>query len=90
MTNYEQVHLWASAVTADRAWKELSALKQKYPWLKCDESLAFVGKMAEDLPKLLAIIKLQEKQNEIDKKYIEVNKLADEAIVKAIQEQYGL
>jgi hypothetical protein len=81
---------WAATLKADKALNELKTLKLRFPWLKCDESLAFLEQMAGDLPKISNIVKLQEKQNLIHRKYIEVNKLADEAIVAAVKEQYGL
>ena len=90
MTNYEKVAQWASTLRADEALNELQGLKLKYPWLRCDESLALLQRFAEDLPKIAHIVKLQEKQNAMHRKYIEVNGLADEAIVKAVASQYGL
>ncbi len=90
MQNYKKVHQWASTVDATKAKAEIEILKLKYPWLKCDESIKFIQKMSEDLPKIINIIKHQEKQNAGMKKYIEVNQIADAAIVEAIKSQYGL
>jgi hypothetical protein len=90
MRNYQLLNQWAATVNAEKAYEELSAIKLKYPWLKCDKSLETLKKLSEDLPKMLQIIKLQEKQNAIHSRYIEVNKIADDAIIKAIVDQYGL
>lgn len=90
MKNYEMVEQWASTLNATEAMNEITKLKLKYPWLKCDESFSFIEKMHNDLKKITSIIKLQEKQNAIHKRFIEVNQIADEAIVKAIQAQYNL
>lgn len=84
------VEQWASTLNATEAMNEITKLKLKYPWLKCDESFSFIEKMHNDLKKITSIIKLQEKQNAIHKRFIEVNQIADEAIVKAIQAQYNL
>jgi hypothetical protein len=90
MKNYEMVAQWAATLKADKAHEELSKLKLRYPWLRCDESLAFLEQMKNDLPKITHIIRLQEKQNAIHRKYIEVNELADKAIVEAVAAKYGL
>jgi hypothetical protein len=90
MKNYQLINQWAATFNAEAAYNELSALKLKYPWLKCEKSLEMLKKLNEDLPKVMQIIKLQEKQNAINNRYIEVNKIADDAIIKAIIEQYGL
>lgn len=90
MTNYEAVNQWAANLSADKAYKELSALRAKYPWLKCDESFKVISMLYTDLPKIANIIKLQEKQNSIHQHYIEVNRVADEAIVKAVAEKAGI
>jgi hypothetical protein len=90
MTNYEAVRQWTATLNADKAYNEISELKKKYPWLKCDESFKLIAKMYTDLPKIANIIKLQEKQNAIHEKYIEVNQLADAAIVTAIASQYNI
>jgi hypothetical protein len=90
MQNYEMVAQWASTLKVDKAHSELAALKLKFPWLKCDESLAFLERMKNDLPKITHIITLQEKQNAIHRKYIEVNNLADKAIVEAVAANYNL
>lgn len=90
MENYHAIHQWAATLNVDMALREIEGLKLKYPWLKCDESLATLRKMKDDLPKIAHIVKLQEKQNAIHRKFVEVNQLADEAIVKAVQSRYGL
>jgi hypothetical protein len=90
MRNYEAVNQWASTVSAEKAFSEISKLKEKYPWLKCDESLQFIQKMQKDLPKIVNIIKLQEKQNAIQERVMAVNHMADEAIINAITAQYGI
>ena len=88
---------WAVAITADKSLKEIVDLKSKYPWLKCPETLEFIYKMSEDLPKILNIIKLQEKQNTVLKyenqklkDYIDVNRMADELILDEIREKYKI
>jgi predicted RNA-binding protein with EMAP domain len=90
MKNYEMVAQWAATLKVEKAHSELQALKLKFPWLKCDESLAFLEQMKTDLPKITHIVRLQEKQNAIHRKYIEVNNLADKAIVEAVAAKYGL
>jgi predicted RNA-binding protein with EMAP domain len=90
MQNYEKVAQWAATLKSEKAFNELQNLKLKYPWLKCEESLAFLQRMNEDLPKIAGIVKHQEKQNAIHRKFIEITKASDESIVKAISEQYGL
>jgi hypothetical protein len=90
MKNYEQVELWAASVNADKAYHELTKLREKCPWLKCDETYKLVVQMYTDLPKIINIIKLQEKQNAMHRKFVEVNRLTDEAVIKGITEQYGI
>jgi predicted RNA-binding protein with EMAP domain len=90
MTNYEKVAQWAATLKSENAFNELQNLKLKYPWLKCDESLAFLKRMNEDLPKIASIVKHQEKQNAIHRKFIEVSKMTDAGLVEAITKQYGL
>lgn len=90
MKNYEMVAQWAATLKADEAHRELQNLKTKYPWLRCDESLAFLERMKNDLPKISNIVKLQEKQNAIHRKFVEVSQIADAAIVNAITAQYGI
>lgn len=90
METYEAVHQWAATVNVDSAVREMEGLKSRYPWLKCDETLVSLRKMQQDLPKIIHIIKFQEKQNKMHKKFIDVNKLADEAIVKAVMARHGL
>jgi hypothetical protein len=90
MTNYEAVRQWAATVNADKAYEEISRLKEKYPWLKCDESFKLISKMYTDLPKIANIIRFQEKQNAMHRKYVEVSKIADEAIIMAVAEKVGI
>jgi hypothetical protein len=68
----------------------LKTLKLKYPWLRCEDSLAFLERMANELPKISHIVKLQEKQNLIHRKYIDVNNLADTAIAEAVKIKFDL
>lgn len=90
MTNYQKVAQWAATINAEKAKYELDVLKLKYPWLRCEESLKFVTQMYEDMPKILEIIKQQEKQNAMHRRFIEVSRLADEAIVKAVEARFSL
>jgi hypothetical protein len=90
MKNYEMLAQWAATLKADKAFEELSNLKTRYPWLRCDESLAFLEQMKTDLPKIMHIVRLQEKQNLIHREYIKVNELADKAIVEAVAAKYDL
>lgn len=90
MKNYEAVEQWAAGVNMDRAYNEITKLKSKYPWLKCEETLAFMMKLSMDLPKIINIIKHQEKQNAMHREFVRVSKIADEAIVKAVKAQYNL
>lgn len=90
MTNYEAVKQWTATLNADKAYEEISKLKLKYPWLKCDESFNLIAKMYMDLPKIANIIQFQEKQNAMHRKFVEVSRIADEAIVKAVAEKVGI
>ena len=97
MENYKLVNQWAASLTADKAFKEILDFKAKYSWVKLLESTSFIGHMHEDLPKILNIIRLQEKQhavlrmeNEKLRKYIEVNGLADECILNSLKEKFGI
>lgn len=90
MNNYEKVAQWAATLKAGKALEELKGLKAKYPWLKCDESLAFLQRMNDDLPKVAGIVKLQEKQNTMHRKFVDVSQMADAAIIKAIASQYNI
>ena len=90
MKNYQLVEQWASTITAEAAYIELSAIKTKYPWLRCDKSLDTLKKLSVDLPKIVMIIKSQEKQNAVHRRYIELNGLADDAIISAIRDKYNL
>lgn len=90
MKNYEAVHQWAATVNLEKGLVELEGLKVKYPWLKCDEALEALHKMNKDLPDIIKIIKLQEKQNAMHREFVSVNQLADEAIVNAIKVKFDL
>ena len=88
---------WAAQIKTDKTFKEITDLKVKYPWLRCPETLAFIRQMSEDLPKILNIIKLQEKQNamlrfENEKLhgYINANRMADEFLLDEIKAKYPL
>jgi hypothetical protein len=89
MRNYEAVKMWATTVNLDKAINELSAIQQKYPWLKMPEITKVIMKMSEDMPKILHIIQHQETQNAIHRKVDEVNAIADAAIIKAVAEKLG-
>lgn len=90
MRNYEAVQQWAAGVNMDKAYKEILELKAKHKWLPCDETVKFMTKLSEDLPKIIQIIKQQEKQNAMHREFVRVSKIADEAIVVGIQAKYGL
>lgn len=90
MTNYEKVAQWATTLNADKALLEMEMLRLKYPWLKCEESFQFIKQMVEDLPKIAQIVKHQEKQNAIHRKFIEVSEIADKAIINAIESRFDL
>ncbi len=90
MTNYELVEQWASTLNTGDALDEITKLRLKYPWLKCDESFLLIEKLHKDLKKITSIIKIQEKQNAMHRKFVEVNQLADEAIINAIKARYDL
>lgn len=90
MKNYEMVEQWAATIQAEQGYNELLALKAKYTWLKCEKALDTLKTLAEDLPKIMLIIKHQEKQNAIHRKYIELNGLADTSIIEAVKQKYGL
>lgn len=90
MKNYELVERWASTISAEKAHGELLALKIKYPWLRCENALETLKTLQDDLPKIVHILKHQEKQNAIHRKYIELNGIADSAIIEAIVTKYGL
>lgn len=90
MKNYEAVEQWAAGINADKAYNEITKLRLKYPWLKCDESFEVISKLYTDLPKLINIIKHQEEQNLIHREFIRVSQLTDEAIVHAVAEKAGI
>lgn len=90
MTNYQAVHQWAVTLRVDAALKEMELLKLKYPWLKCDKTIETLQKLDEDLPKITNIILHQEKQNAMHNEFIRVSKIADAAIVAAIEARFGV
>lgn len=97
MQNYHLVQQWASKISADPAFNELEGLRLKYPWLRCDQSFEFLSRMREDLPRILNIIKLQEKQNAVlrmknekNEGYIKANGLADELILNDIKQKFNI
>lgn len=97
MENYSLVNQWAASLDAARALQEIEMLRLKYPWLKCNESLDFIRRMSEDLPRILNIIKLQEKQNAILRRsdenlrgYIKANQLADEVIIDDLKSKFNI
>lgn len=97
MENYHLVSRWAATINTEKAFQELNNLRQKYPWLKCDETFEFVSTMHKDLKKMLHIIILQEKQNAILRRsdenlrgYIHANRLADECILNDIREKFNI
>jgi hypothetical protein len=95
MQNYHLVRQWAANIKTEKAHNELNNLVLKYPWLKCSETLKFVSQMHDDLPRILNIIILQEKQNAILRHeneklndYIKVNRMADELLIDEIKAKY--
>jgi hypothetical protein len=90
MKNYELVEQWMASTATEMAYNELLALKCKYTWLKCNNALEALRLISEDMPKIVLILKHQEKQNAIHRRYIELNGLADTAIIEAICKQYKL
>lgn len=97
MENFHLVSQWAATINTEKAFNELNNLRLKYPWLKCDESFEFISKMHLDLPKMLHIIVLQEKQNailrrsdEITRGYIKANQLADEVILNDLAKKFNI
>jgi hypothetical protein len=97
MENYHLISQWAANLKADKAFKEILDLKAKYRWIECPESIAFITKMYEDLPRILHIIKLQEAQNVVLRRsdenlrsYIKANQLADECILDDIKKKFNV
>jgi hypothetical protein len=90
MENYKKVHQWAAGITVEEGLKELQGLKLKYPWLRCDKSLEALERLSKDLPAIVKILLLQEKQNAIHRMYIAVNGLADTAITEAIIQKFKI
>lgn len=97
MENYKLVSQWASSINADKALSELLDFKARYPWVKLPETTEFMGKMAEDLPIMLNIIKKQEhvnaalrEENHRLNEYIRVNRLADELIIDDLAKKFNI
>jgi hypothetical protein len=76
---YEQLCKYTASIQVGKALAELKALKQKYPWVKCDGTLQVLESLEKDFPKLMNIVKLQEKRAFISKKMFEASALADVA-----------
>ena len=90
MRNYHAVHQWVASVDMDKPFTEMAKLKRKYPWLQCEETLKFFSRLSNDLPKIIEIIKQQEKQNAMHREFVRVSKIADEAIVTAIRAKFDI
>lgn len=90
MKNYQAVHQWTATLNVDAAVHELETAMLKYPWLKCQEALTTLQKMQKQLPDVIKIIKLQEKQNAIHREFVGVSRIADVAIVEGIKSQYNI
>jgi hypothetical protein len=97
MEKFHLVSQWAASINAEQAFKEINNLRQKYPWLRCEESFEFISKMHLDLPKMLHVIVLQEKQNAILRRsdenlrgYIKANQLADEVIIDDLRKKFNI
>ena len=97
MKNYQAVNQWLATVKVDQAHNEMTTLKLKYPWLKCDLTLALLTQLNEDLPKYGKIVQFQDAQIAILNKrleylheFIRVSELADEAIVNAVAARFNI
>jgi hypothetical protein len=97
MVNFHLVSQWAATINTEKAFQELNNLRTKYPWLKCDELFEFISRMHQDLPKMLHVIVLQEKQNailrrsdEITRAYIRANSIADEVILDDLSKKFKI
>lgn len=97
MENFHLVSQWAASIKTDKAFQEINNLRQKYPWLKCDESFEFISKMHKDLSRMLHIIVLQEKQNAVLRTseerlrgYIHANQMADECIIDDLKKKFNI
>jgi hypothetical protein len=90
MKNYELVNKWTATLNIDAAVKEMRALKEKYPWLKCEQSLHALEKFQNDLPKIITVIQHQEKQNAIHRMMNDTTALADKAIIEAMISKYDI
>ena len=97
MENYQKVSQWAATVNIEKAFREIDALRLKYPWLKCEESFELISRLHKELPIILKIILLQEKQNAGHRYhtsnmegYIKANGLADEVILDELKKRYNV
>lgn len=97
MDNYKLVSQWAASLNAEKAFKEILDFKAKYPWAKLPESITFISKLYEDLPTMLKIIMMQEKQNailrrsdQITRGYIHANNMADEIILDDLKKKFNI
>lgn len=99
MENYKLVSQWAASVSADKAFTDILNFKAKNQWAKDKllDATSFIGQMREDLPKILNIIKLQEKQNAVLRMenerlqgYIKANGLADEIILDELNKRFNI
>lgn len=90
MKNYEAVAQWTATLNVDAALKEIEGLKAKYPWLKCEETIDALKKMSDALPKIVTIIKHQEKQNAIHRMMNDTTALSDKAIIEAMMEKFNI
>ena len=97
MRNYEAVSQWAATIDITEGLKELKALKEKYPWLKCDNTLDTLKRFDKELPAIVRIITIQEKQNAVMRfkiarleKFIELNGMADQAIMDDIAKKFNI
>lgn len=90
MKNHQAVNQWIASVNPERAYDELVRLRDKYKWLKCDETYKLLSKLMIDLPKINEIIKQQEKQLAMHQEFIRVSRMADEAIVHAVASKAGI
>ena len=90
MKNYEAVAQWAATVNLDKAIDELTNFRAKYPWARLDETQRMLLKISTDMPRIISIIKHQEKQNAIHREFIRVSRAADDAITTSIIEKYNI
>lgn len=97
MRNYDAVKQWAVTINITEGLQELEALKAKYPWLRCQKSLESLKRFDKELPAIVRIITIQEKQNAVMRfkierleKYIELNKWSDQIILDDIAKKFNI